>query len=371
MAKRGRKFLRGSIWWIQYWFNGKDRRESTRSTKESVADKLLTKRMAAKEDETLTEAAIKPLRFKDLQAKIEGDYRQKQNKSTDRMQDAFHALAAKFEGWKSSAITETRLEEYRDERLQAGKAPATILYELRLLRRAFRLAKRTCPPLPSLTVKNTRKEFFEPEDFHAVVKHLPMYLQPVMVAAYLMGWRTQSELLPLTWKQVNWKLGTVSLLIGETKNNEPRVYPFGDFPELRAVFEARWQETEQLQRERGIVIPWVFFRVERKAVRPIKSYTTAWNNARVKAGLPGRWVHDFRRCGARSLRQAGVPESVAMALIGHKTPSVFRRYGIVDDKDLRVGVGQLAAFHAQQAGVSGTKCGTVSVFPLPKKEQHG
>jgi len=371
MAKRGRKFLRGKIWWIQYWFNGKDRRESTHSTNESVADRLLTKRIAAKEGETLTEAAIRPLRFKDLQAAIERDYRKEQNKSFDRMQDAFQALAAKFAGWKTTAITDVALEEYVDKRLEEGRAHATILYELRMLRRAFRLAKRPCPAMPSLSVKNVRKEFFEEEEFQAVVHRLPIYFQPVMVAACLMGWRTQSELLPLTWKHVNWKLGTVSLLIGETKNDEPRVYPFGDFPELKAIFEARWQETERLQRERGIVIPWVFFRVERKAVKPIKSYTTAWNNARVKAGLPDRWVHDFRRCGARSLRQAGVAESVAMTLIGHKTPSIFRRYGIVDDKDLRVGVGQLAAFHAQQAGVSGTKYGTVSPFPVQKKEQHG
>ena len=54
MAKRGRIYLRGSTWWVQYWFNGQDRRESTRSTKRKVAEKLLTKRLAAKDDGTLT-----------------------------------------------------------------------------------------------------------------------------------------------------------------------------------------------------------------------------------------------------------------------------------------------------------------------------
>jgi hypothetical protein len=77
------------------------------------------------------------------------------------------------------------IEEYRDERFQAGRSAATILYELRLLRRAFRLAKRTCPPLPSLTVKKVRKEFFEPEEVQAILHHLPSYLRPVMLAAFL------------------------------------------------------------------------------------------------------------------------------------------------------------------------------------------
>ena len=238
----------------------------------------------------------------------------------DRMEDAFKPLSAKFSGWKTSAITTTRLKEYANERLSAGIAPATVLYELRMLRRAFRLAEVPCPTFPSIEVNNVRKNFFRSEEFQAVINHLAVYLRPVMIAAYLMGWRAESELLPLRWKDVDFRLGIITLPIGSTKNGEGRTYPFGKFPELTALFETRWKETEKLQRERGIVIPWVFFRVTSTKICPIKSYTTAWKNATERAGLPGRWVHDFRRCGARSLRQAGVPESVAMGLLGQRTP---------------------------------------------------
>lgn len=383
MVKRGRIFRRTKKdpitgervevgpYKVQVWLNGKDHRQSTHSTKREVAEKLLTKLLAAKDAGTTTEAMLKPVRFKDLQAAIELDYGLQARRSTDRMQDAFQALNSKFEGWKSSAITKQRLKEYVMERLEAGIAPATALYELRMLRRAFRLAEVPCPTFPSIEVNNVRKEFFEPNEFQTVVDRLPIYLRPVMKAGYLMGWRIQSELLPLEWKHIDFKLGIITIPIGSTKNGEGRTYPFGKFPELLTLFQARWKEREELQRARGIVIPWVFFRMTKTKVLPIKSYTTAWNNARVKAGLSHKWVHDFRRSGVRSLRQAGVPESVAQALTGHKTPSVFRRYDIVDVKDLSVGVEKLAAFHAQQSGLR-DNYGTVTPLPVPtKKEQHG
>jgi integrase len=361
MAKRGRIYRRTKKdpitgervevgpFHVQVWVNGKDHRESTHSMKREVAEKLLTKLLAGKDAGILTEATTKALRFEDLQVAIELDYRLKQRRSTDRMQDAFQALNSKFEGWKTSAITKQRLKEYVTERLDAGKAPATVLYELRMLRHAFRLAEVPCPTFPTIEVKNVRKDFFEPDEFQSVVNRLPVYLQPVMRAAYLMGWRTQSELLPLQWKHVDFKLGVITLPTGSTKNGEGRTYPFGKFPDLVALFQARWKEREDIQRSRGVLVPWVFFRIEKNAVKPIKSYTTAWNNARVKAKLPERWVHDFRRCGARSLRQAGVEESVAMSLLGQRTPSMYRRYDIVDVKDLSIGVEKLAAFHASQS----------------------
>jgi len=106
--------------------------------------------------------------------------------------------------------------------------------------------------------------------------------------------------------------------------------------------------TREEERTRGQVIPWVFHRYG----RPIRNVRKIWKNVVTAAGLTGKIPHDFRRTAVRNLERAGVPRSVAMKLVGHKTESVYRRYAIVAVADLREGVEKLAALHGRIGGES-------------------
>ena len=46
-------------------------------------------------------------------------------------------------------------------------------------------------------------------------------------------------------------------------------------------------------------------------------------------------LHDMRRSAVRNLERQGVSRSAAMAMVGHKTEWIYRRYAIVDASALR------------------------------------
>jgi integrase len=204
----------------------------------------------------------------------------------------------------------------------------------------------TRPAIRLLPENNARRSFFEPEQYRAVLQHLPEDLRPVVQFAYVTGWRVKSEVLSREWRHVDFHAGEVRLEPGTTKNKEGRTFPFTR--ELRLLLERQHQEHERLKKK-GRVVPWVFFRMVAKGrggplhPQPITSLGKAFRSACRKAGCPGRILHDLRRTAVRNFERVGVPRSVAMKLTGHKTESVYRRYAIADERDLRVAVERLDA----------------------------
>jgi len=343
-------------WWIDYSFRGTKYRESSGSNKRQEAIRLLKKRLGEIGRGRFIGPDIERTTFEDLAKIITDDYAINSRRSNKRMLTSLNALRGMFKPSLARDITFDRLNTYIAKRLDAGVAPATVRNDLAILRRAFRLAERAgkaiCPPFPSIRVSNTRSGFFEEEQFREVLKHLPEDIRPAVTFAYHTGWRIRSEVLSLQWRHVDLSAGTVRLEPGTTKNEEGRLFPFGNLPELKDVLLAQRQRTNEHQSKTERLIPWVFHR----SGRPIKDFRKAWKIACDSAGVPGMIPHDFRRTAVRNLERAGVSRSAAMKLTGHKTESVYRRYAIVSEADLAEGVRKLATLK-QRKGKAQAKQG--------------
>lgn len=210
-----------------------------------------------------------------------------------------------------------------------------------------------------LRESDPRQGFFEREQYEAVLRHVPEALRPVITFGYITGWRVASEVLPLTWAQVDLKAGVVRLEPGTTKNREGREFYFDASDPLGQLLQTQRDLTDARQRETNTIIPSVFYRMVAKGRRgpkrakPITTFGKAWKLACKDAGCPGRIVHDMRRTAVRNLVRSGVPQSVAMKMTGHKTDSVFRRYDIASTSDLRDASRKLHSYVSERAGATG------------------
>jgi integrase len=197
-----------------------------------------------------------------------------------------------------------------------------------------------------LRENNVRKGFFEHGDFIKLRDALPEYLRGFITFAYKTGWRL-GEIEELTWDKVDLKRAVVRLDPGDAKNNEPRTIVVD--AELLEILNRQWK----LWGKSGSVLPFVFLNA--KGTDRVKQFVKSWRTACKNAQIGKRLFHDFRRSAVRNMVRAGVPERVAMTISGHKTRSVFERYNVVSEEDLRQAAQKQSDYLDSRLGtISGT-----------------
>ena len=82
--------------------------------------------------------------------------------------------------------------------------------------------------------------------------------------------------------------------------------------------------------------------------KPLGAHLKGWREACIRGGLPGLKFHDLRRSAVRNMERAGIPRNIAMSITGHPTESVYRRYDIISDRDLRSAATRLEVYIGEQ-----------------------
>lgn len=352
----GAIYQRGKIWWVRYNQDGKQVRESSKSEKQGDAVKLLHKRQGAIVEGRPTGREGEKLTLKTLKELLHEDYVQRERKSWSRAGRSFQAVIDAFgENAKVPRLTADALHRYLGARLKDGAARATVQKELAAVKRALNIAveRGLLPyrvPFPRMgEIKNARCEFIEDFEWALVRAELPPYWQDMGDMALAMGWRVKGEIRPLKWAQVDWERGLLHLERYKTKNGDARIFPFTEVPEVLAALERRRTATPES--------PYVFhvppgktvgLRLQHDTAGPVgesrfyRDWRRGWRKAFGKDAAP-KIPHDFRRSVVRALETGQVPRSVAKRLVGHRTDSMYSRYAITTEQDLRQAVRRLVS----------------------------
>jgi integrase len=330
----GSIYRRGQTWWIKYYRNGRAMRESSESSREADAKKLL----AIREGDIARGLPVSPrqarITIAELLEDVKADYLVNHKRTYADLETRCRLHLLPFFGkYRASNLTTDEIRSYIRRRQKAGATNGTINRELTALKRAYSLATQAGnllwkPYIPMLEENNVRQGFFEISQFLLILDQLAEHVRPVIKFAFVTGWRCISEVLPLQWPQVDFQAETVRLEPGTTKNKRARVFPMT--AELKQLLTEQWGKHQDL-RASGIDCPWVFPYQGRR----FRSFKRAWKTACTRAGIAGRIPHDFRRTAVRNLTRAGIVERVAMEMTGHLTRSVFDRYNIVSHGDVK------------------------------------
>jgi integrase len=249
-------------------------------------------------------------------------------------------LRAFFGFERAVCVTAATVQRYIVQRQAAGAANGTINRELHILRRAFSLAVEHkklssihVPDFANLTEENVREGFFEKSDFDAVLSHIKdADVRDFISWGFWTGMR-RGEISKLTWAAFDRETSTLILPARSGKSKKPR----------KLILQGIYREIiDRRLVGRCLACPLIFHRQG----KPMGAFRKAWANACKKAGISGSLFHDLRRTAVRNMIRAGIDQTVAMVISGHRTDAVFKRYNITSDDDLREAQGKLEGYVA-------------------------
>lgn len=359
----GNIYQRGKVYWIKYYRHGRAYRESSRSEIKKDATNLLKLREGEIASGNFKGLQVEKTTFDDLADDLITDYKINGKKSADRLGFSLSHLKKYFSGAKAVNISSDIVKKYVHKRLDQGAKNATVNRELSGLKRMLTLGMQQgkiarMPYISKLEENNVRTGFYEVDEFLALRAALPDYLKPVVTIAFYYGLR-RGEILNLTWDRVSLRDGYIRLEAQDTKNKESRLIILND--EVISILT-------EVKRRRDQSYPTCSHVITKNGKR-IQDFRGAWVKACKEIGLEGRLFHDFRRTAVRNMVRSGVPERVAMAISGHKTRSVFERYNIVSETDLRIATQKITIYAQVQKelvlsrqSVDGHNLGTVDTF---------
>jgi integrase len=260
-----------------------------------------------------------------------------------------------------AAITSKDISDFRDRRQSLGLAPATVNLDVTILSSAFNSAWKQghvsanpCAAIEPLKDKPQRKHVFTPEQVSAIVKTAQGDWKGLILTAFYTGARF-GDCANLRWQDID--------LVSKTIRFQPRKTGGEIVTVVHPALQDFFLSLPAPESDDAFVLP----SLAGRNVSPLsKCFRKIMEQARIEQlvirerSKSGRSVnalsfHSLRHSFSSILANAGVSEELRMALTGHTTRDMHRRYTHHELERLRDAVAVLPTIATPQSETDVTK----------------
>ena len=314
-------------WWVRLYSNG--RQQWFRCDNKSQA-KALYGRLKAEQREGRYFEKSQTIRFEEIASDyIETLDARRRRKGDDKARIERWLLA--FRNQDAATISPRQIEQVLAKLQSEGRQPATLARHLTVLKavfnRAIRLGMMSMNPCTHVKIakaNNVLVRYLTNEQERLLLENLPERYHPAILTALNTGLR-QGELLRLTWADVDWNAGV--LTVNQTKAGDRRRVPMNSTV-LKVLSQLKAEKAPTAEEA-------VFSHSARFLRRPFDKAVKA-------SGLSPFRFHDLRHTFASRLAMQGANDRTLMALGGWKSPAMLSRYAHLSPTHLYQAVEGLA-----------------------------
>ena len=308
-------FKKANNWYIDYYAEGRRKREKIGPSKKQAVIVLDKRRVQIAENKFLDVKKNEMVLFKDMASLYLEAYSKPNKKSYRRDISCVNNLNPVFGGRYIHEVIALDIEKYklkRQEKVSNATVNRDVACLKHILKKAVEWGKATHNPATNVKLlkeRNARIRYLEEEEIKALVDASSEHLKPILVTALNTGMR-KGEILGLKWKDIIFRQRVIVLL--DTKNNERREVPVND-----VLFKTL------LRVRKNLASPYVFCKKDGKSYSNVRR---SFDAAKQKAGIQDFRFHDLRATFASHLVMAGVDLKTVQELLGHKSYEMTLRY---------------------------------------------